>query len=973
MVSKSEGPLGQNSENVFGKDSENALGKEFENFLGKKSQDVSGKDSEKVLGEDSESVVRKDSRKSREQKNVSGKDSENVLENNSGNSSESDSEIVINLGPEPEGQDVTEKTRQRISRVSRVRLSSERILGERRPSLISFMLQEGCRHSVSAKVEEELTPNLNQCLESVLDVILRNSVYGESSEVAEVLDLMISEQNGLIHQLLGKDIGLLSYLKGKMAKKDADTEEETKELSEYSKHLVDEQNKWVEISDDVNLRLIQAKVKKNDGGDENALLNVRHREELRDSQKIIDEGLSVLSGLRNSQAAGGREVQVTERIKQAYKRKENKVREFATAQNLPLDPISKPELFAQFKKLGAPRSRRQRPPERERRDPSLSLSLSDRVAQSFYAHGLRCATYPGVFVTFSSLVVLICCLPLRHMPMPGSRPQELFLTAGGFSEYLSFFETNSSSAEAAAHDKRKITEAWAPFDSPPEAYVQQVPVLVLVRVGVVPWTPDLVLTDAFRAPLASTFHLVETVGNTKVPASGRSLKDSCMHIEEPLKSLPSNISSMFPKFNCLIVSPANIWGNSVEDFLRDEDLLKTVQKYQVSLIRSMEEEPQGTREGRSSISDLLFGVPFSETGFEGQPTRNRQRTLVFAITLLLQTYDDEFLDTLRSRLYSLYPLRLSLNGAEPVNESSSSSSWKDDTSFALVKYPSSPGLVEIGPLAAVYLTVFLYVYFSVRNVGLLRSHLRLALATLFTVMASLCMSLAICSHFGLHLVWTGKEVFPYLVVLIGLENTMVLTRSVITPGNQVDPKLRLAQGLSREGWPIIKNLFFEINIVALGFFTFVPAIQEFCLFVLVFFLTTILATVIQRVESTDSEYLHSFGGRHRPVLSAHGRSLNGKEAGSSPAVFHRSSAPPPRDFVASLPRRLRLFYFWARVRFFQRCFILLMVTWIACIIYQIGLLGLLSRTLQVPLNGTTVPPSLAERGASFTPPPLAAP
>ncbi|CAG0895526.1 unnamed protein product [Cyprideis torosa] len=39
----------------------------------------------------------------------------------------------------------------------------------------------------------------------------------------------------------------------------------------------------------------------------------------------------------------------------------------------------------------------------------------------------------------------------------------------------------------------------------------------------------------------------------------------------------------------------------------------------------------------------------------------------------------------------------------------------------------------------------------------------------------------------------------------------------------------------------------------------------------------------------------------------------------------------------------------------------------------LGLLGLLSRTLQVPLNGTTVPPSLAERGASFTPPPLAAP
>lgn len=44
-------------------------------------------------------------------------------------------------------------------------------------------------------------------------------------------------------------------------------------------------------------------------------------------------------------------------------------------------------------------------------------------------------------------------------------------------------------------------------------YVQQ----VVLRVGVIPWTEDLTLTDAFRGPLYEVFNLLEIIQNYQHP------------------------------------------------------------------------------------------------------------------------------------------------------------------------------------------------------------------------------------------------------------------------------------------------------------------------------------------------------------------------------------------------------------------------------------------------------------------------
>lgn len=70
-----------------------------------------------------------------------------------------------------------------------------------------------------------------------------------------------------------------------------------------------------------------------------------------------------------------------------------------------------------------------------------------------------------------------------------------------------------------------------------------------------------------------------------------------------------------------------------------------------------------------------------------------------------------------------------------------------------------------------------------------------------------------------------SEILPYLVVIIGIENTIVVTKSVVSTPFDIEVKYRVAKGLKKEGWPIFKNLIIELTILAAGFATFVQAIQ----------------------------------------------------------------------------------------------------------------------------------------------------
>lgn len=260
-----------------------------------------------------------------------------------------------------------------------------------------------------------------------------------------------------------------------------------------------------------------------------------------------------------------------------------------------------------------------------------------------------------------------------------------------------------------------------------------------------------------------------------------------------------------------------------------------------------------------------------------------------------------------------------------------------------------------------FVALFFYVYFSVRKIELIKSKIGMAFSACFTVLSSLAMTVGVCFFFGLTLSLGSKDVFPYLVVIVGLENVLVLTKSVVSTPAHLDVKIRVAQGMSKEGWSITKNLMTEVTILTIGLFTFVPAIQEFCIFAIVgllndFFLqmvffSTILAVDIRRMElSSDNSKFHLTN-----MPSTRKQQFTTTVSNKKPNIFRSKSHPRlnglsagPTNVIApntqnsgnlvKTPKRLRLVHFWARTRIFQRAFMVWMVVWISMIIYNSGII-----------------------------------
>lgn len=275
----------------------------------------------------------------------------------------------------------------------------------------------------------------------------------------------------------------------------------------------------------------------------------------------------------------------------------------------------------------------------------------------------------------------------------------------------------------------------------------------------------------------------------------------------------------------------------------------------------------------------------------------------------------------------------------------------------IINYPEEIDYFELAPIVAAFIVLFLYYYFYVRKIDEIKSKAGMSFTAMFTVLCSLLMTMGICFIFGLTVNnQRGKWVFPYLAILFGLENVLVLTKSVLVTPLHLDAKIRLAQGLSKEGWSTTKNLLVEITIFTFGLFTFVPVIQEFCIFALVslvaglflqiFFFSTILSIDLNRASTTIEKKNQSFrNALYQPLVSSESTSFGSKG-------MSRSRSHPRLSFPAhvvagqkhnttqekKIPKRLRIVNIWARTRLFQKSFMVLMVVWICMIVYNSDLI-----------------------------------
>lgn len=63
----------------------------------------------------------------------------------------------------------------------------------------------------------------------------------------------------------------------------------------------------------------------------------------------------------------------------------------------------------------------------------------------------------------------------------------------------------------------------------------------------------------------------------------KTLGQVCLHIEAA-KRRNGKKAEVLPEYNCLVLSPANLWQQSIELFAQDTNLINTIFSYQVNMV-----------------------------------------------------------------------------------------------------------------------------------------------------------------------------------------------------------------------------------------------------------------------------------------------------------------------------------------------------------------------------------------------------
>ncbi|XP_055352697.1 sterol regulatory element-binding protein cleavage-activating protein-like [Paramacrobiotus metropolitanus] len=550
-----------------------------------------------------------------------------------------------------------------------------------------------------------------------------------------------------------------------------------------------------------------------------------------------------------------------------------------------------------------------------------------RVEKWAYVHGRFCAGHPYSIIFLSICTLVLCCLPLTKQPLPGYAPIEFVTPIKEFAVRIDGRTSLSDLPE------------WLGQGRIPEAYVQQ----IITTAQISHWTNDLIPIDAVRTPLGKVFDILQFLQafNMTTSGNGQALRDQCY--------VAGNVAwkyrryGFLPESECLIISPANIWDLDRTKYDTDSDILGTIFAH----------EKRTTIDSAPGFKDLAFGVPWSDTGIRPQIFGLRKRSVGFAITVILRVYDPQFLSALSSAIKDFF--NVSESTVEPPVDH-----------IVHISFLAFPELVQFLPLIMTYIIVLLYLYFSVRKLEMVKSKIGLAISAVATIFCSLAMSSGLCSFFGLNFTVNGGEIFPYLVVMIGLENVIVITKSVVSTPVHLDVKYRIAQGFSREAWGILKYFLSGLAIASIGYMTYIPAFQEFCMmafvglvvdvYLQIFFFCAVLSIDIGRMDLSDhlnhragttaSEKSYKEIGFDIPEVRCPVLNWLNRTSGPSgkfvvAATKSESKQMNPVDPQAEIPdvhtaRRVRLLWFLLSRRIMQRAFMGFILVWTAVLVYQLG-------------------------------------
>ncbi|CAJ0573457.1 unnamed protein product, partial [Mesorhabditis spiculigera] len=323
----------------------------------------------------------------------------------------------------------------------------------------------------------------------------------------------------------------------------------------------------------------------------------------------------------------------------------------------------------------------------------------------------------------------------------------------------------------------------------PAAYLQQ----IVIRSGVEPWhAANLSVEQSIRGPLSRAFIAMEKL--RMVPE----LSAICLQIQ-------NNGELGIPRRGCLLTSPSLFWHDDVERMREDENVVSTVYAANCS--------PE------LCVRDLLLGMPAGMSGVKQRFQTNRKRTIDFAVTLFLHQYDEHTIQKMASSLETAF--------------SRVESEAQDDTTFVHVFYRPRKYFTDYFPLILSYTIFGAYLYYSASKFEMVSSRAGLALAAAFTIAATLMITAGVSAYLDLQPSLWGADLFPYLALIVSLENVLCITKAVVYTPPSLDVASRIAHGLSHEGYTIAKYFLLELIFLSAGFITGVVEIQQFCQFAFV--------------------------------------------------------------------------------------------------------------------------------------------
>ncbi|KAJ3219744.1 hypothetical protein HDU67_009556 [Dinochytrium kinnereticum] len=470
----------------------------------------------------------------------------------------------------------------------------------------------------------------------------------------------------------------------------------------------------------------------------------------------------------------------------------------------------------------------------------MSLIASEALRRLFYNHGIFCASHPLTLLTLCALLIFTLSWPAFNLAYQT-------LTKDAF-EPTQFWESPSTRAP---FQEEVFKET---FGEQPFLRLEQF--VINASASIVSYEGTGVVDKSL---LLYVLELQDRIASVSVPG----LKEGEFIRVNDICYKP------FSDGRCLIHSPLEFWHSSKERLASDSSIVKTLSN-------------------RQALSSFDTPIPLHSIfgGISGSSTGSSRDFVIKSATSIVVTYflEDGSSGSETSRFTSEVwdsiwkkaitdSIMTDQSNSGPIPGRVREVAWRANGEPRHLFYVFGDKEGGDGPVSAEYMIlfvsyglVFLYISLVLGRFELVKSKFGLGLGAVVMVICSLLTSVGLSSMMGVTTSLAPMEVFPFLIIAVGVENIFVLTNGVVTTSLDLPVKERV-------------GLVSTINVPSLQVRSY-PAksllkmYQEFCLFaciaiVMDFFLqitffVTILAIDIRRLELSD---LHTLQRMHTRRLS----------------------------------------------------------------------------------------------------------